>query len=185
MHHGAAKGSARPHSLVSDTLIPLGQVVNVHATHGELRLRPFNPASTVLNSGAEVVLRRGTESQQRRIRAVRPHKHFLLLTLEGCDSMTAAEALIGYEVCVHEAELPPTAAHEIYHYQLLGMTVVTAAGVSLGTVAEVLTTGSSDVCIVRGAGREYLIPLIADIVKQIDRQQSRLVIEPLPGLLDE
>jgi len=169
---------------VSDTLIPLGHLVNVHATQGELRLRPFNPTTTLLSAGAQIVLRRGTDTQSRRVRTVRPHKHFLLLTLDGCDSMTAAEALIGYEVCVDEAALPATAAHEIYHYQLVGMRVVTTAGVALGTVAEVLATGSNDVCIVRGTGREYLIPMIADVVKQIDRAQSRLVIAPLPGLLD-
>lgn len=170
--------------MTPDTLIPLGEIVNVHATHGELRVRLFNPTCALLACGSAIVLRRGTEEQRRRITAVRPHKHLLLVRLEGCESMTAAQALIGCEVCVREADLPPTESDEVYHYQLKGMTVVTTAGEEIGIVADVLAIASNDVCVVRADAGEYLIPLIADVVTHIDREQRRLVIDPLPGLLD-
>jgi 16S rRNA processing protein RimM len=148
--------------LAAEALIALGEIVNTHATHGELRVRLFNPNSTTLTRGATVVLRRRTDQQQRRIVGLRAHKHFLLLTLEGCDSMSAAEALIGCEVCVGEDELPPAGPDEVYHYQLLGMTVVTTAGTEIGVVKEV-------------------IPVV---VRHVDHAAKRLVIDPLPGLLD-
>ncbi len=146
---------------------------------------PFNPHSTTLSAGTGIVLRRGAEQRGWHISAIRPHKHFLLLTLEGCDSMTAAETLVGYEVCVAEADLPPAGPGEVYHYQLLGMAVVTTAGADIGVVAEVLATPGNDVCVVRGAGAEHLIPLTANVVKEVDRERLRLVIDPLPGLLDD
>jgi len=170
--------------LAPEALIALGDIVNTHATHGELRVRLFNPQSTALTCGATVILRRGTEQQERRIAGLRSHKHLVLLTLDGCDSMTAAEALIGCEVCIPEHALPPAGADEVYHYQLLGMTVVTTGGTEVGIVTEVIPTGSNDVCVVRSDAREHLIPLIADVVRSVDRQEKRLVIEPLPGLLD-
>lgn len=168
----------------SETLIALGEVVSTHATHGELRVHLFNPGSTTLSDGLTVVLRRGAEQQQRRVVALRPHKHFILLSLEGCESMTAAQELVGYEVCVREQDLPPTGPDEVYHYQLLGMTVVTTAGSEVGVVADVISTPSNDVCVVRADAHEHLIPLIADVVRQVDRARHRLVIDPLPGLLD-
>jgi 16S rRNA processing protein RimM len=170
--------------LAPEKLIALGQIVNVHATHGELRVHLFNPSSTVLTGGSDIVLQRGGEEQRRRIVAARPHKNLMLVRLEGCESMTAAQALIGYEVCVREADLPPTGADEIYHYQLVGMTVVTTAGAEIGVVSDVLVTPGNDVCVVRADAGEHLIPLIADVVKHIDRERRRLVIDPLPGLLD-
>lgn len=178
------KAVAAKDALAPETLIPLGQIVNTHATRGELRVRLYNPSSTILAAGTHVVLRRGGEQQPRVVGAVRPHRHLILLTLEGCESMTAAEALVGYEVCVPEKDLPPTGAGEIYHYQLLGMTVVTSAGAEIGIVAEVMTTTSNDICVVRAGTQEHLIPFIADIVKEVDRAHRRIVIEPLPGLLD-
>ncbi len=175
---------ANRHTPAAAALIPLGQLVNIHATRGELRMLPFNPHSTTLRDGAAVVLRRGDDRQQRHIRAVRPHKRFLLLTLDGCTSMAAAEALVGYEVCVAEADLPPAGPDEIYHYQLLGMTVVTTIGAQVGVVREVFATAGHDVCVVRSPGAEHLIPLTANVVKEVDRERGRLVIDPLPGLLD-
>lgn len=121
----------------------------------------------------------------RRVATVRSHKQFLLVTLEGCDSMSAAEELVGYEVCVREQDLPPLAANQIYHYQLIGMTVVTTQGTHLGIIAEVMSTKSSDVCVVRDGAREYLVPWIDNVVKHVDPDTRQVTIDPLPGLLDE
>lgn len=170
--------------MAPEALIALGEIVNTHATQGELRVRLFNPHSTTLARGSTVILRRGTEHHTRRIVGLRAHKHLVLLTLDGCDSMTAAEALIGCEVCIPENELPPAGPDEVYHYQLLGMTVVTTAGMEVGIVTEVIPTASNDVCVVRSAAREHLIPLIANVVRQVDHEDKRLVIDPPPGLLD-
>lgn len=187
----AAVRSRSPHSAVAleqtaapETLIALGQVVNTHATCGELRLRLYNPESTALSAGSRVVLRRGTEQCERSVHAVRRHGRSLLLTLDGCQSMDAAQALIGYELCVRQGDLPPAGAGEIYHYELVGMTVVTTGGVEIGTVSEVLSIPSNDVCVVRAGRREHLIPLVADVITQLDRAQRRIVIEPLPGLIE-
>jgi 16S rRNA processing protein RimM len=170
--------------VASEPLIALGQLVKTHATRGELGLRLFNPASTALTAGSRVVLRRGAEQSERCVRAVRRHGQSLLLTLEGCQSMSAAEALIGYELCVRQANLPPVGSGEFYHYELVGMTVVTTTGIEIGTVSEVMRVPSNDVCVVRAGRREHLVPLIADVVKQLDREQRRIVIDPLPGLLE-
>ena len=166
-------------------MIALGHIVGPHATRGELRMRPFNPASTAIHPGCTVVLRTGQAHDVRQVRTVRRHKDYLLLTLDGCDSMDAAYALKGREVCVERAHLPALGPGEIYHWELVGMAVLTTAGESLGTVAEVLPTPGNDICVVRSTAREYLIPLIADIVTEIDRAGRRLLIDPLPGLLDE
>jgi 16S rRNA processing protein RimM len=170
--------------LASDALIALGEIVTTHATRGELRVRLYNPGSTTVIAGRRVVLRRGDQTQERRVVTCRPHKHQLLLTLESCESMSEAEALVGCELCVRESDLPAPAPHEIYCYQLIGMTVVTAAGDELGVVSEVIQTGSNDVCVVRTDTREHLIPMIDNVIRAIDRERRRLVIDPLPGLLD-
>ena len=168
----------------TNPLIALGHVAGPHATRGELRIRPFNPESTTLHPGCTVVLRHGQTCEVHSVTAVRRHKHYLLVTLHGCDSMSAAEALKGREVCVHAADLPDLGPDEIYHYELVGMAVITTTGEAVGTVAEVMATPSNDICVVRAVEREHLIPLVDSVVKAIDRQQRRLVIDPVPGLLD-
>jgi 16S rRNA processing protein RimM len=145
---------------------------------------PYNPKSSTLHAGSAVILRRDGDLQERRVAAVRPHKRLLLLTLDDCSTMSAAEELVGCEVCVYENDLPTLSGDEIYHYQLIGMKVVTVDGDTLGEVFEVMALPSNDICVVRGGGKEHLIPLSANVVREVDRQQRRIVIAPLAGLLD-
>ena len=73
---------------------------------------------------------------------------------------------------------------EYYWCDLLGLRVVTVEGVELGTVAEIIDTGSNDVYVVRSAEREYLIPALADVVVAIDLATRTMTVSPPEGLLD-
>lgn len=165
-------------------LVAVGRIVTTHGLRGEVRVHLFNPDSTTLRAGSEIVLQRGGEQSLHRIQAARPHKRVVLVTLEGCESIAIARTLVGSEVCVVKSQLPPAGPGEAYHFELLGMRVVTTRGEDLGMIVEILSLASNDVCVVRRGEHEHLIPMIADVVKEIDRQHCRLVIEPLPGLLD-
>jgi 16S rRNA processing protein RimM len=170
--------------MAAEALIPLGHLVRPHGLRGELRMRPYNPETTALESGAVVFLRRDGERQERRLTAVRRHKNVVLLTFEGCDDIDAAQKLVGCEVCLSPERLAPLAPGEVYHYELVGMRVRTVDGDDLGTVAEVMAVSSNDVLVVRDDTREHLIPLIADVVKDIDVAARCVLIDPIPGLLE-
>lgn len=165
-------------------LLAIGRLVGTHGVRGELKLHTFNPQSEAVVDGVQVVLRKNDTDQTKEVASVRPHKRVLLVTIAGCDSMTAAEALVGSDVYIDEADLPETGPDELYHFELMGMEVVTVDGRELGKIVDVMTTAAHDVCTVRGQGREHLIPLIADVIDSIDKTARRLVIDPLPGLLD-
>ncbi|MGD9763659.1 MAG: ribosome maturation factor RimM [Candidatus Binatia bacterium] len=164
----------------------LGTIVNRHGLRGEVRLLAHNPDSDTVDRLPSVTLIRGAgRREERAVRGVRRHKRFILLQLDGVDSANAAEALVGCAVAVPRAALPPAGPHAAYHADLLGCTVLTTSGEHLGTVREMLVTGSNDVCVVRDGAREVLVPVIADVVAELDISARRLVVHPLPGLLDE
>lgn len=175
-----------PRSVVGYPSTPcvLGRLVNTHGVRGELRMLPHNPDSDTLRPGLPITLQWPDRQLAVQVRTTRPHKRFRLLQLEGYDSIEAVQPLVGAEVVVDAAALPDLGADEVYHQQLLGLTVETVGGDRLGVVESVLATGSNDVCVVRGQGREYLIPLIAAVVQELDLAGARLIIDPIPGLLD-
>ena len=70
-----------------------------------------------------------------------------------------------------------------YYDQIIGLNAITTDGTPLGTVVEILSTGSNEVYVVRAEGREVLIPAIRDVVRQIDLAAGVLVVEPIEGLL--
>jgi len=165
-------------------MVALGAIVNTHGIRGELRMLPHNPTTQAVYPGAKLHLRRGAEDLVFTVRTRRRHKQFLLITFDGIPSIDEAEPLIGAEVEVPADELPATAEGETYHFQLLGLEVVTESGAAVGIVDEVFTTPANDVCVVRRDDREYLIPYVDTVIREVDLERRRLVIHPLPGLLD-
>jgi 16S rRNA processing protein RimM len=125
--------------------------------------------------------------ERQRLLSLRSHKRVFLARFEGIDSADAADAIVGSAVGVRRDALPHLAPDEAYYVELIGCPVVTEAGTPLGTVTRVFPTGSNDVCEVTGEAREYLIPLIADVVVRLNvaPPERVLIIRPIPGLLDE
>jgi 16S rRNA processing protein RimM len=149
-------------------------------------MRAYQPPAPSLAPGVEVVLEQGARRLPTRVLSASPHaRSQVLLALEGTTDRTAAEALVGARVLVAATALPPLEANEFYYHEIEGYEVATTEGRVLGEVAETFSTGANDVWVVRGAGREHLIPAIADVVRTIDRSARRIVIEPMPGLLDD
>ena len=165
-------------------LVEVGSIVNKHGVRGEMRLLPHNPETSSMRPGIEITLARGNVRRPAKVIAARRHKRFVLLRLDGVSSADQAAELVGWTVCLPVSSLPPPLPGEVYHFQLQGLTVITTAGEEIGTVAAVLSTRANDVCVVNYRDREVLIPLITDAIEAIDLPAGRLVIKPLPGLLD-
>jgi 16S rRNA processing protein RimM len=148
-------------------------------------MRAYQPPAPSLVPGVEVILERADMRRPVRLVSTAPHaRGQLLLGIEGISDRTAAEGLVRARVLVPAAALPPLAEDEFYYHEIEGFRVETVDGRALGEVAETFATGLNDVWVVRGTGREYLIPVIADVVRVIERDARRILIDPLPGLLD-
>ena len=168
-----------------DSFIAVGEIVGAHALHGILRFRPYQPPAPSLVAGRTVFLEDRTGRRTVRVASAAPHgRGLLLLGLDGVNDRSAAEALVRARLLVPASELPPPDEDEFYWHEILGFRVETTDGTSLGEIVDVFNTGTSDVWTVRDGAREYLIPVIEDIVRLVDRSARRAVIEPMPGLLD-
>ena len=59
----------------------------------------------------------------------------------------------------------------------------TTDGRDLGTLADIIETGSNDVYVVQGPDGEALIPAIPDVVQDVDISGGVITVEAVPGLL--
>ena len=97
--------------------------------------------------------------------------------LEGCEDRDRAQALAGATVAVRRAELPDPGEGEHYWADLIGLTVVSAAGQELGRVAGLMATGANDVLVVQGE-RERLIPFLpGSVVQEVDLAARRVRVD--------
>ena len=114
-------------------------------------------------------------------RAARRHGDGFVARFDDAADRDAARAFRGASIGVGEGALPPTGDGEHYWRDLLGRPVVAspagaaAAPTPLGAVAEVFATPAHDVLVVRGGGRERLIPFVRQVV--LDVSAERLVVD--------
>jgi 16S rRNA processing protein RimM len=73
--------------------------------------------------------------------------------------------------------LPPTESNEFYWYQLIGLEVVDTEGQKLGTLEEIIETGSNDVYVVRRGREEILVPAIEEVVREVDLQRRLMTVD--------
>jgi 16S rRNA processing protein RimM len=165
--------------------VAVGEIVAAHALGGMVRVRAYQPPAPSLRAGGTAVLEQHGARREVRVVSAAPHgRGAVLVAFPGVTDRNAAETLVGARILVHAADLPPPGEGEFYYHELLGFRVATTEGDLLGEIAETFSTGTNDVWVVRGAEREHLIPVIADVVRTIDRPGRQVTIEPLPGLLD-
>lgn len=164
----------------------VGVIIGMHGLRGALRVRPDNPDSETLEQVRRVFLEdpAGVVREYRLLRADRINRVVVRVMLEGIDDPAAAAALRGTTIAVALADLPAKAPGEFYHYEAIGCEVATTDGRRLGVIEEVIATGANDVWVVRDGAVEVLVPVIENVVKSIDLDQRRMVVEAVPGLLD-
>ena len=110
-----------------------------------------------------------------------PH---ILLRLSDIADRETAQALRGKEVTIRKEDAVALPEGQYFWHQVIGLSVVNISTQEvLGRVVDILETGANDVYVVRPPqGKEILIPAIKDVVKEIDPEQGRMLIEPLPGI---
>jgi 16S rRNA processing protein RimM len=123
--------------------------------------------------------------ERRTIESARWQKGLVYLRLSGIDDREAAAELGGRLLAIPESELEPLPEGQYYRFQLIGLSVVSREGEELGRVTEVLSTGANDVYVVHGDRGEFLLPATDQVVREIDLETGRMLIDVLPGLLPQ
>jgi 16S rRNA processing protein RimM len=108
----------------------------------------------------------------------------ITLRLDAVTSREAARDLIGTYLYVPEAEAVKLPKGEYFVHQIVGLRVLAAEGEALGTVADVLETGSNDVYVVQGPRGEILVPALQDVIRAVDLDAGTMTVALPPGLLD-
>ncbi len=162
----------------------IGKVVALFGLGGELKVRSF---TDIPSRFAELdAVHVGDSHVLHIIEAVRPYKgDMILLKLKGFDDATIAEKLRNVDLCIPLSKLAKLPPDSYYQHDIIGLRVFTLDDKVLGTIIDIIETGSNDVYVVKTeTGTQQLIPAIKDVIKQIDLIRHTMHIDPIPGLLD-
>lgn len=172
---------------MAETWITVGEITAPQGVRGDVRVLPVTDFPERLSAlpVCRVQTPNGTVVSYD-IESVRPHKGFYLFRLAGIDTRNAAETLRGCRVVVPRSEVMPLPAGRYYNFELVGMSVFTHTGESIGTLQEVLSGYGNDCFVIKRVGKpDALVPAVKEFVTSIDVAGRRMEIRPIPGLLDE
>jgi 16S rRNA processing protein RimM len=165
----------------------VGRVGKPHGVHGDVLVDIVTDFPERLTDGLRFGL--GGEdgpTEYHEVFRVRYHKRRWLLSVAGLRDRTAIEAWRGKFLF-----LPALALEELpegYHYEhhLVGLECVGIDGESLGTVTGVDPgAGGQRRLVVRRDRRDFLVPYVPEIVREVDLERRRVVLAPPRGLLDD
>ncbi len=108
----------------------------------------------------------------------------VILKFDGYDTIERGEELRNLEICVQESDAVELESGEFFDWQLEGCVVEIPDGEVIGTVRELMRTGGTELLVVAGDTKEYLIPFAESICVEVDIESKRIKIDPPEGLLE-
>ncbi len=166
---------ARPRAEVSPESgqVAIGKVLKAFGLRGRLLVEPLTDFPERFAPDSVVFLR----GHPRLIKSSKPARGRWVLQLEGINTLEEARQLRDELLTIRDSDLHPLPQGQYYQFQMIGLRVYTTAGQYLGDISDILETGSNDVYVVKGPGRELLVPAIADFVREVDVEGRRMVVE--------
>ncbi|MBK9163527.1 MAG: ribosome maturation factor RimM [Acidobacteria bacterium] len=166
-------------------LVTIAKVARPHGIRGEVTadiLTDFPERFAELES---VIAKLADASRaELKIEKFRFHQHRVMLKFAGIDTVEDAEQLRNAEICIDEADAVELEPDEYFDWELEGCRGSTLAGLELGTVAEVMRTGGTEILVIRGGEKEFLVPFAEAICVEVDIENKRIVVDPPEGLLE-
>ena len=159
------------------SLVEVGEIVGAFGVLGWVKVRSFtDPPANILNY---IPWALGSSEAPRSAMLVegRPQGAAVVARLQGVEDRDQAIALKGTRILVPRQCFPYASPGTYYWADLIGLDVVTVAGVALGKVRGLLETGANDVLDVKGE-RDRLIPfVVGEFVKNVDLAESLIIVD--------
>lgn len=159
----------------------MGEIGKPHGIDGEVYMVAISDDPHRFDPGSRLVHDDGTLLEVEGSHTHRGNR--LLVKFEGVDSRNAAELLRG-PVYVSEDQRRDLEDGQFWQHELVGCRVSTVDGNDVGEVSGVVGGPAQDLLSVDREGRTWLVPLVKEIVVDVDIDARRVTIAPPAGLLD-
>lgn len=163
--------------------LSIGQIVNTHGFRGEVKIYPLTDDMNRFEKLKEVYMEENNELVKYKVESIKFLRSTVAVKLNGIDSEEAANKLKGSYIKVDRKSAVKLPKDTYFICDLIDSEVYDEKAQLLGTVKDVLQTGSNDVYVVQSTGKDILIPALKDVVKKIDLENKKIMVEMPEGLI--
>ena len=162
---------------MADRLILVGKVAGAFGVKGELRVTAYTGDPVALLAYGP--LRRADGAVALTIETGRGVKGAVIVRAREVATREAAQALRGLGLHVPRSALPAPAEDEYYITDLVGLTAVSPAGETLGTVKSAADFGAGDLLEITpaGGGPSWWTPFTRAVVPHVLLEEGKIVVD--------
>jgi 16S rRNA processing protein RimM len=169
---------------LNDNYLEIGIITRFQGNKGEVRVKATTDIPERFLDLDTVYLKRGDELKEREIEYIRFHKQFVIIKFFDVDSIDEAEKLKNYQVLIDESEKYLLPEDNYYVSDLMDCEVYLKSGKYLGKLIDVVDTLGADIFLVKGQEKEYMLPASHELILEIDLENKKIIVDPIPGILD-
>lgn len=163
--------------------VVLARVERTRGLRGEMFVSSWSGGPETFQARSVSLRRGGAVERDARIEDVWRQGDRVIVKLEGVDSIEAAEALRGVELCVRRQDRLPLEEGEVYYSDLVGCELFDS-GRPVGRITGWQEAPGSVLLTVRHGDRESLVPFVRAICTEVDLPNRRINAVLPVGLLD-
>jgi 16S rRNA processing protein RimM len=183
LHLSTLKGSVN-YGMIK--YLEVGRIVNTHGVKGEVKVIPLTDNPKRFLNLKWVFIDKNMVLEKYNIEKVKFYKGMVLIKFKGINDMTDAEALKGMFLKVDRENAVRLPDDSFFICDIVGCEVFEEDGSRLGTLKDVLKTGSNDVYVIlRENGKEIYLPALKSVVKSVSISNKKMIVSVPEGLLDE
>ena len=166
-----------------ESLLEVGQIVNTYGIKGFVKVVPLVDNNNQFKNFKKLYIQEKKNLNELNIEEVKFSKNLVLLKFKGIDTIEQAEELRNYYLQAKRSDIKLEKG-AYFIVDLIGLEVYTEEGNLLGILKEVLQPGANDVYVVEDeAKKQILLPVIPDVVKQVDIEGKKIIVKLLEGLI--
>jgi 16S rRNA processing protein RimM len=160
--------------------VAVGRITRAHGLNGDVAVFVISEVEDRFADGATVWLEDGRALT---IASSRRHGDRLIVRFREVRDRTQAEAIGKALLVVPESISPDLPEGSWWDHQVVGCAVSTDGGRALGELRDVIHTSANDVwTVVDDAGTETLIPVLNEVLVEVEVEAKRIVVKEIPGL---
>ncbi len=171
-------------SMANTDWLEVGKIVNTHGLRGEVKIVPWTDSPDVFEDIPYVYIKKKTGEIKLTVKNVKYQKNNIIVKFAEINSIEEAEVYKNFVLYAEREVMPDLPDGAFYITDLIGLEVYEETDNRLlGTIQDVYSTGSSDIYEVkRENNHPLLIPVIDDVVKDIDLENKKVTVKLLEGL---
>ena len=162
--------------------LEVGKIINTHGLRGDVKVVSWTDLPEDFEDIKRVYIKKHGKNEMLTVSKIKYQKNNLIVKFKEINDINEAEKYKGQVLLADRNDLWELEDGVYYIADLIGLDVYDENG-KIGVIADVFNTGANDIYDVKRDGKKnLLLPVIDDVIKEIDLENKKVTVHVMEGL---